>query len=442
MVRRIALLGLVALTSTAVAQNNAPVTPAAVCRAVGNTYQSRAIKAAQDSGKAPDPAVIIPETKRLTRACADTLSTTKGTVAELSALSSLWLFVGDTARAERIVTDLSTRSGVDQAERADILLASLQLAKATWDPFAGINPKAEDIVRRIDRLSDSVIDRKITAHFSLLGTYEYADIDDGIRDHAQKSLVMLRRAIELNALPMSPARPASGNQPAVPAVNRGYTMMLQAYSSLARAAGDYLHADSALMILDQAEREIAPHYPPAKEYFDDRRAMYRLVGKSATPIDGKWWVNAADGSVMKPGNGKVSIVQFTAHWCVPCKKSYEPMNRLMTKYKGKPVESIMATSLYGYIGSRRNLTPEQEVAADREYFSVEHKLNSVVAINPSIDFRQPEYLTSNDARYAVGGIPEIVIVDRKGVIRATVVGWDKGNEARFATFIGQLLAEK
>jgi hypothetical protein len=35
-----------------------------------------------------------------------------------------------------------------------------------------------------------------------------------------------------------------------------------------------------------------------------------------------------------------------------------------------------------------------------------------------------------------------VIVDRKGVIRATVVGWDKGNEARFATFIDKLLAEK
>jgi hypothetical protein len=35
-----------------------------------------------------------------------------------------------------------------------------------------------------------------------------------------------------------------------------------------------------------------------------------------------------------------------------------------------------------------------------------------------------------------------MIIDRKGVIRSTVVGWDKGNEARFAAFIDKLLAER
>ena len=48
----------------------------------------------------------------------------------------------------------------------------------------------------------------------------------------------------------------------------------------------------------------------------------------------------------------------------------------------------------------------------------------------------------NDKRYAVGGIPEIVVVDKKGVIRATVVGWGNGNEKRLTAFIEKLLAEK
>jgi thiol-disulfide isomerase/thioredoxin len=441
MVRRLALFGLFALSSTALAQGVAtPITAAAACRNVGNAYQARAVQAARDSGKSPDPVAITSEVKRLVRGCADTLSTTAGSVTDLTALSTLWLYVGDTAKAERIVAALSSRASQSEAERADILLASMQLAISAWDPFAGINPKAEAHVRQLDGLSDSVVDRKITGHMAMLGRYEYADIDDGIRDHAQKVLALSRRALELNALPVMPARPAQGNQPAVPAVSRAYIMMMEAYGSLARAAGDYLHADSALMILDEAERVVAPRFPPAAANFERARKMYRLVGTRATSIDGKWWVNTADGSVVRPGDGKISIVQFTAHWCVPCKKSYDSMNRLMEKYKGKPVESIMATELYGYIGSRRNLTAEQEVAADREYYGVEHKLNSIVAINPAST--QATYPNTNEGRYAVGGIPEIVIIDRKGVIRATVVGWDKGNEARFATLIDKLLAEK
>ena len=443
MVRRVASLAVVVLASTAgaqVMQEGAPPTPAAGCRALGGAYQTKTLQALRDSNKTPDAAAITREVRRIVRSCADTISTTKGSVTELTSLSSLWLYVGDTAKAERIVADLAAASNRSEAERADVLLAQISLANSALDPFAGINTKAEAFVRQVDALSDAVIEKKINAHSSMLGRYEYADIDDGIKDHAEKLLNLARRALELNALPMMPARPARGTQPAVPAANRAYLVMMSAYSSLARAAGDYLHADSALMILDRAEREIGAHYPPAIQSFERQRTMYRLVGASATPIDGKWWINAADGSVLKPGNGKISIVQFTAHWCVPCKKSYEPMNRLMQTYKGKPVESIMATSLYGFIGTKRDLTPEQEVAADREYYTVEHKLNSTVAINPAQT--QDTYKGSNDERYAVGGIPEIVIIDRKGTIRATVVGWDKGNEARFAAFIDKLLAEK
>ena len=85
------------------------------------------------------------------------------------------------------------------------------------------------------------------------------------------------------------------------------------------------------------------------------------------------------------------------------------------------------------------MTPEQEVAADRDYYAQHHHLPFPVVINPAPPRGQQD---GNEVRYAVGGIPEIVIVDRKGVIRATVVGWDKGNEARFAALIDKLLAEK
>ena len=442
MVRRIAVFAVViAATASAQAPTQPPPTAATLCLQAGQTEQGRLLKLDRDAGKTPDVTAIVAAAKNVTRDCAAKIDVTSASVRERADLAMLWVYTGDTSKADGLVGAM-LKAKTSEADRADALVAGIRLAIAKWDPFAGANPEGERLVRELDALSDAVIAQKIAGHTSLLGRYDYADLDEPIRAQATTLLALARRALKTNALPMTAARPAEGNRPAVPSYNPAYLPMLNAYRSLARAHGDFLHADSALMVLDEAERVIGSAYPFAASSIEGSRTMYKLVGKPATPIDGKWWVNAADGSVVKPGDGKISVVQFTAHWCVPCKKSYPPMNRLMEKYKGKPVESIMATNLYGYIGTRRGLTPEQEVEADREYYSVEHKLTGIVAINPSVDYRSPEFATTNDARYAVGGIPEIVIVDRKGVIRATVVGWDRGNEARFAAFIDKLLAEK
>jgi hypothetical protein len=166
--------------------------------------------------------------------------------------------------------------------------------------------------------------------------------------------------------------------------------------------------------------------------------MYRLVGTKATPIDGKWWINAPDGSVYHPGDSKITVIQFTAHWCVPCRNSYPGFMRMDQHFAGKPVESIMVTDLYGFIGDKRGLMPEQEVAADREYYLDHHHLPFRIAINP-IPARGDTTTLDNDRRYVVNGIPEIVVVDGKGVIRAMVVGWDKGNEQRLSALVEQLL---
>jgi hypothetical protein len=290
MIKRVLVLSVVALSSAAAqTQAGAARMPADLCRDVGNAYQTKAVKAARDSGKSPDATPIVAESKRLIRGCADTLSRTNGTIADLSALSSLWLYLGDTVRAEKIVTDLAARKGLSEADRADIAMAGLTLALATWDPFAGANPRGEAYAKQIDAMSDAVIDRKVNAHYRLMGRYDYADLDDPIRDQAVKTLAVVRRAIQLNALPMTDPRPAQGNAPAMPAHNRGWAIMLSAYGALARTYGDFMQADSALAILDQAEREVGSNYPLTAKYFESNRAMYKLVGTRATPVDGKCW---------------------------------------------------------------------------------------------------------------------------------------------------------
>jgi thiol-disulfide isomerase/thioredoxin len=148
-----------------------------------------------------------------------------------------------------------------------------------------------------------------------------------------------------------------------------------------------------------------------------------------------------------PGNGKVTLVEFTAHWCGPCKNSYPGIKKVAQHFAGQPFQGVMVTGIYGYVGEKRNLTPEQEVEADAEYFGKEHAVPFPVAINVNAPVSDPnnprEYPNPKvDRAYRVGGIPQIVIIDKHGVIRQIVIGWDHGNTERFTNYITQLLAEK
>jgi hypothetical protein len=46
-----------------------------------------------------------------------------------------------------------------------------------------------------------------------------------------------------------------------------------------------------------------------------------------------------------------------------------------------------------------------------------------------------------DQAYHVIGIPQVVVVDKRGVIRQIVSGWDRGNEDRLTRLIQQLVGE-
>jgi thiol-disulfide isomerase/thioredoxin len=431
-------VSLVVLATSAGAQAPAATTRSAQCQTASNNYINQKAIALRDAGTRLTADVIRPlqvEAKRMARECAASIPIEGASIAELTGLASLYLYVNDTAKAIAASKAAIDRPNLTESERADASLGALRLSIATFDPFLGINRVAETIVSNVDAMSDAVLPQKISAHESLMGRYDYADVDEGLLDHARKLLVLSQRALQTKALGMS--QPRAG----VPAFDLAYAAMANAYGEIARAAGDYLHADSALAILAEEERVLGANDPGAHDELEAQRAMYKLVGTDATPIDGKWWINGPDGASVKPGEGKVTLIQFTAHWCVPCKKSYPGFLRLSSRFDGKPFEPLLVTDLYGYIGSQMNLAPEQEVAADREYYVTEHHLPFKIAINPPLA-RGDTVTRDNDRRYVVNGIPEIIVVDKRGTIRATVVGWDSGNERRLGDLIDTLLREK
>jgi hypothetical protein len=105
----------------------------------------------------------------------------------------------------------------------------------------------------------------------------------------------------------------------------------------------------------------------------------------------------------------------------------------------------MATELYGYFDRREDLKPEEEVAADRDYYIEHHKLPFKIAVESKMRTSEgkpaAEQSESNSMKYIVGGIPQIVLLDKQGVVRQILIGWDPANEARMTKLIEELLKE-
>lgn len=348
--------------------------------------------------------------------CAAKFSVTTIPAAELMDLITLYNTARDTANSRLATQRVMTEKNLPPRVHGRALLGAME-QEFTRDPsYFGIIAGAEKYATDIDQLPDSLDDIKLMAHRSMVYRYDYLDVAEGLAHHAS-ALIALGRKLH---------RPQE---------------MITGYSLLARSYADRLHPDSALKILDTGEREIGP---TATNGFKDFRNRYALIGTPAPTISAEWWINPDSKGVLTPVSGKVTLVEFTAHWCGPCKNSYPGLRALSERLKGKPFTGLMVTQLYGYLGTMQNLSPEQEVAADREYFGKEHALPFPVAINPQMKqvagkpFAQPKA----DADYRVGGIPQIMIIDKKGIIRQIVTGWDQGNTERFSKYIDQLISEK
>jgi thiol-disulfide isomerase/thioredoxin len=146
--------------------------------------------------------------------------------------------------------------------------------------------------------------------------------------------------------------------------------------------------------------------------------------------------------------GAVTLLEFTAHWCGPCKESYPGVKRLLAKFGPQGFRVVLATELYGYFDLDRNLSAEVEFERDRKYFADEG-LIVPVAIE---DLRKPPvrgadgnytyFDNPNDKAYEVGGIPQIHLIDKNGRIRLIMVGYDEANETYLASLIEKLLKEK
>ena len=368
---------------------------------------------------------ISQTTAAMAKTCAGRFDVASVAPEELPALADLYTQAGMNDLAKRAVDRAVTATSLSEGERAAALVQAVTLGLREPKSDAR-NARLESYADELDKMSDAVLDQKYGVHSRLNGYYRADDIDAGIIKHSTWLI--------------DAARASSAEQ----RKKYGYAV-ISAYENMAEAWAGQGRNDDALKLLHRASTDL-PDLADVARNLENVIARYKLVGTKAAPISASRWLNRPDETTPLEMTGHVTLLEFTAHWCGPCKESYPGIKRLLASYGRRGFRVVMATELYGYFGAERNLTPEAEFDRDRDYFAAE-QLQVPIAVADrivpkNVDGRPVYTPDPNLAAYKVGGIPQIQLIDRQGRIRLIMVGYDDANEPKLAKIIEGLLNER
>ena len=371
-------------------------------------------------------AKLIAERTAMTKECAAKFDLKTTADKDLPGLASLYADAGSLDLASAALARALASTAWTSAERASLLSQSISLMLREPKGDAR-NARIEKVVDELDAIPEA-LDQKMSAHLSMNGYYRGDDIDAGIVKH---STWLINTGKTLS-----------------PEMRKKYgSSILSGYTDMAEAWAGQGRTPEALALL----RRAAPEWPEVPDVASRMQPVidrYLLVGTKGAPVTAPRFLNAPAGTTHMEMTGGVTLLEFTAHWCGPCRESYPGVNRLRAKFGSRGFRVVMATQLYGYFQTERGLDAATELDRDRTYFA-EHGLDVPVAVwdavSVSVKDGKVNYLpgpNQNEAAYRVGGIPQIHIIDRHGVIRLIMVGYDDANEPQLAKFIGTLLKEK
>lgn len=174
-----------------------------------------------------------------------------------------------------------------------------------------------------------------------------------------------------------------------------------------------------------------------------------LIGKPAPQITGDFELTPGQSFKLSELKGKVVVVDFWAVWCGPCVGLIPHVNELQKQYKDKGLVCVGVTTYYerhtGFDKEKGRPIPvakdEEKPTKEKEQemlrgFAAHHKMDyRVVAVSK-------ESWQTSCKDYGVTGIPEVVVIDRKGNVRLVVVGGGEKNCKSIDDMVKELVEEK